>query len=216
MDKTFRFFGHYALPIRLVNTGTLACPLFQVNLQRVSTFVVSGKYLMSYSRQIRHGSHFIAPKNWGWSCLLKVTYILWKWVSKGAFVCLSVVCWRRPTIDHSSLTDALDTNFKEKWLQMIKRCLDQDLENRPSISTLTQILGNLTTKENNQPATSWESSEPVSVVKVRITIEDIKNLMEPALASSLRWTTSTKLCLTPAVSMPKRNWKSKSFTPRAD
>ena len=92
---------------------------------------------------------------------------------------------RWPTIDHSSLTDALDDNVKEKWLQTIEQCLDQDPEKRPSISTLTQILGNLTTKESNQPATSREASEPVSVVKDGITIEDIAlNIHQGTVAES--------------------------------
>ena len=92
---------------------------------------------------------------------------------------------RRPTINPSRLADALDNNAKDSWLKTIERCLDQDPEKRPSISTLTQILEDITTKENETPATSREAREPVRVVKDGIAIEDITlNIHQGTVAES--------------------------------
>ena len=59
------------------------------------------------------------------------------------------------------------------------------LGSRPPISTLTQILEDITTKENENPPTSREASEPVRVVKGGIAIEDITlNIHQGTVAES--------------------------------
>ena len=55
----------------------------------------------------------------------------------------------------------LDDDVKEDWLSAINRCLDQDPEKRPPIATVTRVLENMTTKENDQLTSSSKVSELV-------------------------------------------------------
>ena len=67
---------------------------------------------------------------------------------------------RRPTIIPNML-NGLDDDVKEDWLSTINRCLDQDPEKRPPIATVTRVLENMTTKENDQLTLSSKVNELV-------------------------------------------------------
>ena len=67
---------------------------------------------------------------------------------------------RRPTIIPNML-NGLDDDVKEDWLSTINRCLDQDPEKRPPIATVTRVLENMTTKENDQLTSSSKVNELV-------------------------------------------------------
>ena len=69
---------------------------------------------------------------------------------------------RQPTIMIiPNMSNGLDDDVKEDWLDTINACLDQDPEKRPPIANVTRVLEKMTTKENNQLTSSSKVNELV-------------------------------------------------------
>lgn len=68
---------------------------------------------------------------------------------------------RRPTIDAGRL-NSLEDHLKEDWLRTIEKCLEQDPEKRPSMSSVAHVLEEMTAKENQQLDVPTVPSERVT------------------------------------------------------